>query len=80
MQFEGTITLGTIISLAVLIAGILAMFVRLGTIKQTIEGHSAALKRGTDRMDQHDKLLLALVGDLREWIGRSRQTQRDDMA
>jgi hypothetical protein len=78
MHWDGTITLGTLISALVMLVGIAAVFIRMGSLQELVKTHGTALERGTARMDKHDALLLELVGDVRELIGRSRKTAESD--
>ena len=77
MHWDGTITLGTLISAIVMVVGIAAVLVRMGSLQQLVKSHGTALERGTERMDKHDALLLELVGDVRELIGRHRKSAED---
>lgn len=72
MHFDGTITLGTILSAVVMLISVSAILLRMGALQQVIEEHGRALEKGSIRMDRHDQILLELVGDVRELIGRNR--------
>lgn len=75
MSFDGTITLGTIIEIAVMVVGIITAWVKLErkltSFAVNLEHHASAIEKHTIRLDDVDKKLLSIIGDLQRLIGRS---------
>ena len=49
---------------------IATMLVKFGTIQEMISSHARTLIEHRTKMDQHDALLLKLIGELQHVIGR----------
>jgi len=75
MVFDGTITLGTIVQMVVMVVGIIVAWMKLDTkltaFAVNLEHHAAAIEKHTARLDAIDARLLNVIADLQRLIGRS---------
>lgn len=78
MHWDGTVTLGNIITALVILAGLWAAGSRafnvidkqLGIFGVTIDAHARLLTSHANRMEKQDEMLLRISGDMQRVLGR----------
>ena len=75
MSFDGTVTLGALLQIAVMVIAIAVAWqkleAKLSTFSVNLEHHAMAIEKHTMRLDAIDSRLLNVVADLQRLIGRS---------
>ena len=75
MTFDGTVTLGTLLQIAVMLVAIIVAWgkldAKLASFTVNLEHHAAAIEKHTIRLDAIDARLIDVITDLQRLIGRS---------
>jgi hypothetical protein len=84
VHFDGTITLGTLLSAIAIVFSIATAYVKgtrwleeqLTTFKLTLEHHGQQLERHASRMDGYEQKYSSLSETMARWIGRMEASDR----
>lgn len=80
MKFDGTITLGNLVSAAAFLVGILVAYTKaarwLTRFETTVNGHTDELTKHSGRMDRYESRYVEIASDLQWLIGRMNGDRR----
>lgn len=70
MHFDGTVSLGSLLTIATLIGIAVRLGWTVGGIQAIITQHSKLLEMHTARMEKQDDMLIRISGDMQRIVGR----------
>ena len=82
MTFDGTVTLGTLLQIGVMIVALIVAWGKLeskiASFAVNLEHHATAIEKHTMRLDSIDARLIDVIADLQRLIGRSESRRRPE--
>ncbi len=84
MRFDGTITLGAVLTAVSFVIGLIIAYTKATTwlenrftrFETTLSGHASQLERQTERMDRYEERYVRIANDLQWLVGRMEGDRR----